>query len=79
MSATTSVRLSEDLRLELEAASRQLQRGKNWVIVEALRIYMKSLKNPSLESEAKRQSLLVSSQDKTDTFWEENADTQGWV
>ena len=79
MSATTSIRLPESLKLELEAVSAQLHRGKNWIIAEALRIYLKSLRNPSLEIEAKRQSLLVSQQEGPDTFWEDSADTQGWV
>ena len=79
MSATTSIRLPENLKLELETVSAQLHRGKNWIIAEALRIYLKSLRNPSLEMEAKRQSLLVSRQERPDTFWEDNADAQGWV
>ncbi|MEI6790322.1 MAG: hypothetical protein WCK42_03975 [Myxococcaceae bacterium] len=79
MSTTTSIRLPENLKLELETVSEQLHRGKNWIIAEALRIYLKSLRNPSLEIEARRQSLLVSQQEKSDTFWEDNADTQGWV
>ena len=79
MSSTTSIRLSDDLRVELEAVSQRLHRGKNWIISEAIRIYLQSFRNPSLEAEAKRQSLLVALKDKQDTIWEDNADTQGWV
>jgi predicted DNA-binding protein len=79
MSTTTSVRLSDNLRVELEAASQRLHRGKNWLISEALWVYLESFKDSSLEKEARRQSLLVSQRDQVDTFWEDNADTQGWV
>lgn len=78
MSTTTSIRLSDDLRFELETVSAQLHRGKNWVISEALRLYFASFKNASLAAEARRQSLLVSQKDRDDTLWED-ADTQGWV
>ena len=78
MGVTTSIRLSEDLRLELEIVSRRLHRGKNWLISEALRRYLRSLENPSLQAEARRQSLLVSKGDTLDPFWEDNADTRGW-
>ena len=79
MSSTTSIRLSDDLRVELEAVSQRLHRGKNWIISEAIRIYLQSFRNPFLEAEAKIQSLLVTLKDKQDTIWEDNADTQGWV
>jgi predicted DNA-binding protein len=77
--ATTSIRLPENLKLELDTVSGQLHRGKNWIITEALRIYLKSLRNPSWEIEAKRQSLLVSQEERLDIFLEDNADSQGWV
>jgi predicted transcriptional regulator len=81
MSTTTSIRLSDDLKQELEAVSHRLHRGKNWVIAEALRVYLASLRNPSLEAEARRQSLLAAQKEKDnpDTFWEDIADTTGWV
>ncbi len=78
MSITTSIRLPDSLRLELETAAQQLHRGKNWIIAEAIRIYLKSLRNPSLEVEAKRQSMLVSQKDDSDTFLEDIADTKAW-
>ena len=81
MSTTTSIRLPDSLRFELETVSMQLHRGKNWIISEALRIYLANLKNPSLEAEARRQSLLASQKERKnpDTFLEDIADTQGWV
>ena len=79
MSTTTSIRLSDALRDELEAVSHKLNRGKNWIISEAIRTYLESLKKPSLEAEARRQSLLAAHKDKQDSVWEDHADTQGWV
>lgn len=79
MSTTTSIRLPDNLKLELEAVSRQLHRGKNWIISEAIRVYLEGLKNPSLRAEARRQSLLASQKEKSDTFLEDIADTTGWV
>lgn len=80
MSVTTSIRLSDDLRFELETASARLHRGKNWIVSEALRLYLASFKNASLAAEARRQSLLAAEKEKVhpDTFWEDT-DTRGWV
>lgn len=79
MSSTTSIRLPDSVRAELETVSSRLHRGKNWIISEAVRVYLQNLRDPSLEAEAKRQSRLVASKDKQDSIWEENADTRGWV
>jgi predicted DNA-binding protein len=82
MSTTTSIRLPDDLRAELETVSAQLHRGKNWIISEALRLYLAGFKNESLAAEARRQSLLAAQKERgahSDTFWEDIADTEGWV
>lgn len=74
---TTSIRLTPETRRELELASRFLNRGKNWIVNEALQTYLARLS--SLMQEAKRQSLLASKNAHAETdLWEQNADTQGW-
>lgn len=38
---TTSIRLPDELRQELEKASHNLHRGKNWIIIQALQAYLR--------------------------------------
>ena len=77
-SVTTSIRLPEDLRKDLEKYSRALHRGKNWIILQALREYLSQTQNSSLQIEAKKQSELVTAIDEDDRAWQKNADTKGW-
>jgi len=79
-SITTSVRLSSELRDQLETAAHTLHRGKNWIIVHALEMYLAQLHFHELAVEARRQSLLAAKEDneKDMQLWEDNTDTTGW-
>ncbi|MFY9589810.1 CopG family ribbon-helix-helix protein [Rickettsia endosymbiont of Halotydeus destructor] len=75
----TSIRLEPSLSKKLEKAAHDLHRGKNWLISEAIRIYLKQLEHPNLAEEAKQQSLLASKQEDLDAnLWEINTDQEGW-
>lgn len=78
LGTTTSIRLPAGLRVELEHASEQMHRGKNWLIIQALESYLAGLKNQSLAAEARRQSILASQADTDSEIWFENTDTSGW-
>ena len=77
---TTSIRLSPELRKQLEHAARTLHRGKSWIIIHALESYLEKLQLTLLADEARRQSLLIAAQDdeEENKIWEDNADTTGW-
>jgi len=78
-SITTSIRLEVGLSKKLEKVAHDLHRGKNWLISEALRIYLEQLENQNLNLEARKQSLLVSKQKNLDSdLWEVNSDDEGW-
>lgn len=79
-SMTTSIRLSQEVRQQLNQASQFLHRGKNWIINEALKKYLLSLNQLSLASEARRQSLLSSKtrNEEEEKIWEDNIDTTDW-
>ncbi|MCC8370436.1 MAG: ribbon-helix-helix protein, CopG family [Rickettsia endosymbiont of Stiretrus anchorago] len=79
-SITTSIRLELSLNKKLEKAAHDLHRGKNWLITEAILMYLKQLENSSLAEEAKQQSLLVSKMEKSDNdLWETNSDQTNWT
>ncbi|ABE05163.1 hypothetical protein A3306_00295 [Rickettsia bellii] len=79
-SITTSIRLELSLNKKLEKAAHDLHRGKNWLITEAILMYLKQLENSSLAEEAKQQSLLVSKMEKSDNdLWETNSDQTNWI
>ncbi|MEY4463698.1 MAG: hypothetical protein RLZZ81_669 [Pseudomonadota bacterium] len=79
-SITTSIRLEINLSKQLEKAAHDLHRGKNWIISEAIRIYLRQLENSDLAKEARRQSLLASKQKNSDAdLWERNSDYEGWT
>lgn len=76
---TTSIRLSPQLRQQLEQASHLLHRGKNWIINHALQEYIHSVLDEKLIEEAKRQSLLARRLDQAEEdHWEDNLDDTGW-
>jgi predicted DNA-binding protein len=78
-SITTSIRLEVSLSKKLEKVAHDLHRGKNWLISEALRIYLEQLENQNLNLEARKQSLLASKQKDLDSdLWEVNSDDEGW-
>ncbi len=77
---TTSIRLTPELRQQLDYLSHSLHRGKNWIVIQALQEFINRHNYTILAEEAKRQSI-IASQYKTNTdeeIWEENVDTTGW-
>lgn len=77
--STTSIRLDNDMRQELEQASRHLHRGINWIIDQALKRYLSELHQETLIHEARRQSILASShQHPDDDVWHNNVDFDDW-
>lgn len=80
---TTSIRLTPELRQQLDYISHSLHRGKNWIIVQALQEFIQEFgrKNyVAFAEEAKRQSLLASQYgcNEDEKIWEDNIDTTGW-
>lgn len=78
---TTSIRLPQKLRDELELASQNLHRGKNWIIKQALEEYLAKLSSEAatLSEKAHHQSILASKKmNEDDVIWEANSDTSGW-
>jgi len=78
-STTTSVRLRDDLRDRLEETSRRVKKGKNWIITQALEVYLAKLDRKSIADEARRQSL-VASAGRTEhaDHWSSHTDDRGW-
>ena len=67
------------LNKKIEKAAYKLHRGKNWVVKEAIRVYLEQFENLDLIQEASKQSLLASKQEKTDAnLWEANSDQEEW-
>jgi predicted DNA-binding protein len=78
-SITTSVRLPKELSRELARKARSTKRGKNWVIKEALELYLLGSSQDTLREEARRQSLLAGKRSPADASWaEQGGDTDGW-
>ena len=76
---TTSIRIPVELRHLLEQTARRLNRGKNWIIVQALREYLAKVGHENLREEARRQSLLASQQQtEEEEAWERAGDHSGW-
>lgn len=57
---STSVRLPKELSRELARKARSTKRGKNWVIKEALELYLLGSAHDALRAEARKQSILAS-------------------
>ena len=78
-SVTSSFRISETLRLRLEATARQLGQRKNWVINRALEEYLAKTHRAALAREARRQSLVASRVTTADErFWARQAAAEDW-
>lgn len=75
-SVTTSIRLSPRLRRALELRARREGLGKNRVISQALEHYLESTDVDELAAEARRQSILASTQETED--WTAEADLEDW-
>ena len=77
---TTSIRMRPQLRKRLEQYAQSVRRGKTWIIEDALETYLNEKTGNSLIEEARRQSILASSNSWDESEgWETSADTEGWV
>ena len=73
-SSTTSIRIPDDLKLSLEKTARRMNKGKNWVIKQALAEYLQRNNMELLRAEARRQSIAASKRKWKDAkLWEEAA------
>jgi predicted transcriptional regulator len=71
-SSTTSVRIPDDLKDRLESTARRMNKGKNWIIKEALAEYLQRHNMDLLRAEARRQSIAASKKKWKDAkLWEE--------
>ncbi len=78
-SVTTSIRLSPELRRELERKARSTKRGKNWVVKEALEQYLLGSSHDTLREAARQQSERASQRTLADAVWgERGGDADGW-
>ena len=78
MSVTKTFRFPDEVDRRLRHAAQNLARKPNAIMVTALQDYLDRLERRDLQSEARRQSLLVSRGRRRDTFWERAADRTGW-
>lgn len=77
---TTSIRLTPKLRAQLESVTHAIHKGKNWVIIKALEEYLIKWNRQHLAEEARRQSILVSKDEKKENkAWDKDVDISGWV
>jgi predicted DNA-binding protein len=78
-SATSSYRLDAQTMAELTEVSQRLGKGKNAIIVEAIRDYLRRTRSNELIDEARRQSLAASDRVTNDeSFWHSQFDERGW-
>ena len=76
---TTSIRLTPQLRQQLDCLSLCMHRGRNWIISQALQEYMYKNQHHTLAIEARRQSLIASQQTNTlDEDWHNSIDDSDW-
>lgn len=76
---STSVRLPKELSRELARKARSTKRGKNWVIKEALELYLLGSSHDALREEARKQSIAASKRTPADAVWGEmGGDIDGW-
>lgn len=84
-STVTSIRLPVPLKHELEEVAHRLKRRPNWVIMEALREYVRQQKdNTAFVEQVRKDSLRAAELEQDPEFWdqelwERNIDTTGWV
>lgn len=80
-SVLTSVRLTVPLKQQLENTAAKLHRGRNWVILEALKEYMDRHHTDFVE-QVRQESLRAARQDHESQswdqeLWEQNLDIAG--
>jgi predicted DNA-binding protein len=71
--------MSEELRERLEAAAHRLNKGKSWIVKQAIKEYLDRHNEDWLRAEARRQSSLASRKEWSDgALWEE-ATAEVWA
>lgn len=78
MSVTKTFRFPDEIDQRLRRAAQHLARKPNAIMITALQDYLDRLERRDLQSEARRQSLVVSRGRSQDAFWERAADRTGW-
>jgi predicted transcriptional regulator len=73
--STSSFRVDAELKLRLELAARRTNRGKNWIINQALSEYLSHHAESDLQAEARRQSLEAARRSANGKALKES---QGW-
>jgi len=77
-SSTSSFRISDELKRQLDHAARRSNKGKNWIIKRALEEYLERHSRTALREEARRQSLLAKrKRSKDGSLWEKAA-AEAW-
>ena len=76
-SITSSFRISEELNRRLAAVAERCGNGKNAILIEALSRYLAAMDRDWLTAEARRQSEIVSRNERDDG-WYEMADPSAW-
>lgn len=66
-SVTTSIRLSRELRDELEQVARETHRGKSWIIKKALKEYFARKRRKASFRNPHKQSAVLSRTDRSNT------------
>lgn len=77
-SSTTSIRIPDDLKVRLESTARRMNKGKNWIIKEALAEYLQRHNLDLLRAEARRQSIAASKRKWKDAKLWEDAAAEVW-
>jgi predicted transcriptional regulator len=77
-SSTSSFRIPDDLRIRLDETSRRMNKGKNWIINQAVEQYLERHSQAGLREEAKRQSRLASRKCWKDAPGWEKAAGENW-
>ena len=73
-SSTSSFRISDAMKASLEDTAQRMNKGKNWIVNEAIKEYLDRHNQDWLRAEARRQSTLASHKKwKDEKFWEKLA------
>jgi predicted transcriptional regulator len=71
--------LDDELTAELDAVARQLGKAKNWVVREAVREYVRKVRQSGFAADIREQSLAANAVDaEGEEVWERLHDDRGW-
>ncbi|MGH8248473.1 MAG: CopG family ribbon-helix-helix protein [Gammaproteobacteria bacterium] len=77
-SSTSSFRIPQRLKAQLERAARRLNKKKNWIINRALEEFLQRHSRADLRAEARRQSVMASRTHWQDQLPWEKAGGEAW-